>query len=186
MRPPAPSEEDALNTAATNANFGPQDVPATPTVPVIAAEAGKVPTGRDIVYNVTFDVSGAVPAGINEIDGSAANSNATPASQPEWTDPNNQDQVSDINSAPGLAGLDTQSPNEVDTEVDTQASNTQASDETQPDDRVSSYTRQGQLIRSRNRLNLFSAKTEGNIKQAFTKETNANEAQELHAGRSVI
>ena len=80
------------------------------------------------------------PAGIDKIDGSAADSDTASASQPEWTDPNDQDQVSDTDSTPGIAGLDTQAPTEVDTEVDTQALNTQVSDETQPDDRVTLYT----------------------------------------------
>ena len=59
--PLAPSEEEAIDAAADNANFGPQDVP------IVQPDADEVgPTG-DVVYNVIVDMPHAVPTATDEV-----------------------------------------------------------------------------------------------------------------------
>ena len=76
--PLAPSEEEVIDPAADNANFGPQDVP------IIQPDADKVgPTGN-VVYNVIVDMPHVVPAAINEVEGSATYSNDAYNTEQEW------------------------------------------------------------------------------------------------------
>ena len=74
---PAPSEEELVDAAAANANFGPQDMPVVLVVEPAADEVPPVPAEQDIVYNVHFDVPGAISAGPDKFD-DAVNSVDTP------------------------------------------------------------------------------------------------------------
>ena len=123
-------------------------------VPIVEPEAGDMVPAGDIIYNVTFDVLGAVLAEINEIEGYAGDSSVAPAAEKEWNDRK-------INRIPN----DIVNSNE-------------------PEVR----TRSGRIVRPRNVLSpsYLSARSKRNVKIAFGKESDTEEANKQKHGRSEI
>ena len=76
--PRGPSEEDAADAAADNANFGPQDVV------VVPSEDNEVVPAGDVVYNVLVNVPNTVPADADEVEGLASYSDVAYGAGQEW------------------------------------------------------------------------------------------------------
>ena len=196
---PVPSDHDLADVAAANANFGSQDN----NVPGVQPEPDEVQPPQEQVYNLIFDAPHAVPAAEGEYDGSADDSAASTA-QPEWENPHDQDQA---NGAEDTSIQD----QDQDTSIQDQDQDTSLQDldpaedaNNNSDDGVAQRTRRrrrqryddvhvstsrsrrSRRITPRTGMNMLSAKTTNNVKLAFDKESETEEAKALASGRSAI